>query len=236
MAPPKRPIPDDFDQVAARLKTVAKIMAHYTAGEVTVINWMRERGLPRITRAKHTLPADFTKWAKVEYPKQLQERYGCGHMAIQRFAREAGVTLLNGHKIVQPKFRPCPPDFAQVAPTMLRLQLRRHYNCGDPAIDRWCAETGVTLKTRARNEYQPQAGKLSRGLYHAIGISANIAASKPYTIYDRAADTLRRYGPVYRCNERGKQDNNGQFWRIGLTIATPEQLLARAARYEKVAA
>lgn len=45
-----------------------------------------------------------------------------------------------------------------------------------------------------------------------------------------AADFLRSFAPVYRCDERGRPHERGAHWRYGAVVLTPDELLQRAAR------
>lgn len=54
-----------------------------------------------------------------------------------------------------------------------------------------------------------------------------------------AADFLRKFSPIYRCNERGRADvgeGAKRFWRYGNVILTPDELMQRAAAKGWVAA
>lgn len=239
MPQPLRPMPDDFREVAARLKYVKYIAKHYTSGQATVERWFREAGIKPGKRQVHELPADFAERAKTMHGFALSQHYGVAPKVVRRWADEAGVTLIKGRVIPPAKRRECPADFAQMAAVLTYTGLCNHYNTGRSAVDRWVSETGATplVFVRKPAEAKPKAGKPSRGLYHAIGISSNIAAAaKPYTAHDRAADMIRPYVAVYRCDERGKQNDKGKFWRVGMVVVTPDELLARAARYERKAA
>lgn len=247
MPQPLRPMPNDFREVAARLKYVKCVAKHYAAGQTTVERWFREAGIKPGKRQVHELPADFAERAKTMHGFALSQHYGVAPKVVRRWADEAGVTLIKGRvippakgRVIPPaKRRECPADFAQMAAFLTYTGLCNHYNTGRSAVDRWVSETGATplVFVRKPSEAKPQAGKPSRGLYHAIGISSNIAAAaKPYTAHDRAADTIRPYAAVYRCDERGKADLAGKFWRVGMVVVTPDELLERAARYERRAA
>lgn len=239
MPQPLRPMPDDFREVACRLKYVKYVAKHYTAGQTTVERWFREAGIKPGKRQVHQRPADFAERAKTMHGFALSQHYGVAPKVVRRWADEAGVTLIKGQVIPPAKRRECPADFAQMAAFLTYTGLCNHYNTGRSAVDRWVSETGATplVFVRKPAEAKPKAGKPARGLYHAIGISSNIAAAKMHTAHDLAADVLRRERfPVYRCNERGKADHQGKFWRVGIVVVDGDELLARAARYERRAA
>ena len=64
-----------------------------------------------------------------------------------------------------------------------------------------------------------------------------IIRDKPRSIWDDAADVLRaERWAVYRCDEKGKADLKGRYWRAGNVILSPDDLLAKADRYRRRAA
>lgn len=54
------------------------------------------------------------------------------------------------------------------------------------------------------------------------------------SMFDEAADALRRERfVVFRCDDRGRADQKGEFWRLGNTLLTPDELLQRAEKYRR---
>lgn len=43
-----------------------------------------------------------------------------------------------------------------------------------------------------------------------------------------AAEYLKKYGPVTRCNEAGRFDPKGSMWRRGSTVLTDDEVIERA--------
>lgn len=120
--------------------------------------------------------------------------------------------------------QPLPDDFAEVAPTMCKHQLKHHYGVKwSGTIDRWLKEAGVQART-----FVPKAKRLSMmGRVHVMPEFV-----KPKDEYEIAADTLRKERfPVNRCNDNGLYNPTGKFWRVGRNVLTPEQLLEKAERY-----
>jgi hypothetical protein len=52
--------------------------------------------------------------------------------------------------------------------------------------------------------------------------------SRDMSIDGQAAEFMAKDRPVYRCNEAGRQDLAGLFWRCGNAIITPAELMERA--------
>lgn len=120
--------------------------------------------------------------------------------------------------------KPIPDDFRQIAPTMTKAQLRKHYRVHwSGTIDRWLEETGVQAR-----KFIPKGNRLS-----LMGRpKAAMELKRQKNDYEVAADVLRRERfPVNRCNEDGSYNLNGKYWRIGRNVYTPEELIKKAERY-----
>lgn len=48
------------------------------------------------------------------------------------------------------------------------------------------------------------------------------------SVAGQAADYLRRFGPVVRCNAKGRYDENGTHWRRNASILTADEIIERA--------
>lgn len=44
----------------------------------------------------------------------------------------------------------------------------------------------------------------------------------------QAADYLRRFGPVVRCDDRGRYNENGTHWRRNFSVLTADEIIERA--------
>lgn len=235
-----RPMPDDFREMQAKLGFVMHLAKHYGAGQTTVDRWMKEAGLKAPRQIKYPVPADFAEQVKVKHVLGLSRHYNVNAKVVRRWLADTELKASDGRGAANACYRAAPADFADVAPTMTATALRKRYIATWTTIQRWAQETGahpmvyVPVPPKAKTK-APQAPR--RGMVHAMGLSSNIAASKMHTIHDLAADTLRRERfPVYRCDERGRADIAGKFWRVGMTVLDDDGLLAKAARYERKAA
>ena len=238
MPKPLRPVPADFAAFMQAKPSIVAACQHYRTGETVVHRWIEETGA-RHKRTKgfvgRPVPDDFAEKAKVCPRVKLEQIYGVGHNVIRRWCKIAGVAPLSC-------VRPVPDDFAERAATSLKQQMRVHYNVGHDTIQRWLDEAGIEALqyNRPRREKGPRVGSSPRP-------EPLRSQLKPYTPtqarerhrdrFDMAADDLRRNRwVVYRCDDRGRADLKGKFWRAGNTILTPDELLARAGRYQRAAA
>lgn len=163
-----RPMPDDFPEIAAQMKTAAKVARHYRSSRRVAARWFAERGIKLM---RSTPP-----------PKPRIDM---------------------------------PPDFPAYAPTMTKAQLSRRFDVAISVINRWLDETGLAAKSGKR-EAIIQTWK------------SDIPPPKRETDYDLAAEYLRRFMPVNRCNSQGKYDPNGFYFRTGSTVMTFPETIERA--------
>jgi hypothetical protein len=112
---------------------------------------------------------------------------------------------------------------------MTRPALMRHYGRSYEVVVRWLAETGLTAQ-----KYVPVYNRPRLRYVRSPGHSNIAPVKRETTAEELAADVLRRFGPVYRCDEKGLAAQYGKLWRFGNIILDGDELIARAAR--KVAA
>lgn len=172
------------------------------------------------------MPDGFADDARRLSVMQLRAKYRCGHRTVRRWLDSLGVPSF----VAQPhnKFK-TPEDFIAVAPTMLKQDMMAHYGVGLTVINRWLNECGVEAKSPPP---PPRFRKNSHGY-----VLMQIKPEAAWSIYMNAAHILRRERfIVHRCNERGAFDPDGALWRVGNVICTDEEIVARAAKYERIAA
>lgn len=193
-------------------------------------------------------PADFELFAEKMTIDALHKHYVTGRRQIRRWLAEVNMTAAAASSRGGYAGRPVPDDFAKVAPTMSQNALSAHYGVDYKVIRRWAERSGVsplicnrgpkpgTPRPKQRAEKPRKIGRhRTFGQLGAPNTSAIAPTSK--TVFDLAADTLRRERfTVYRSNERGVFDLKGEYWRCGFSVLTGDELLARAAKYERSAA
>lgn len=157
------------------------------------------------------MPVDFTEHGSVEKNAELSARYGVGICTITRWRNESGCSAPRSAFSGPPK-APVPDGFALTAPTMTMKQLRLHYGRGSDVISRWLNEANVKPKTL---QYGYRTGAVDH-------------AKRDMTRAGQAADFLKRWCPVYRCDERGRACTRGDMWRRGNAVLTDAELIERA--------
>lgn len=131
---------------------------------------------------------------------------------------------------------PLPANWEQLCAQHTGAELTRLLGVGFKVIKRWISETEIEPVPYERKgiippNRKPQAFK-QLGTPHKA-----IIRDKPRSIWDDAADVLRaERWAVFRCDENGKADQKGRYWRAGMVILTPDDLLSRADRYRRRAA
>lgn len=155
----------------------------------------------------------------------VKERFGHSP-SIKRISawRRHYITSDPSYKRTSHNSKPVPDDFADMAPTMNKAQLQRHYGVHwSGTIDRWLKEAGVTAR-----RYISRTGRIN--YMGRPKPPPQFKKEKDY--YEMAADVLRRERfPVNRCNNDGSYNLNGKYWRVGRTVLEPDQLVEKADKY-----
>lgn len=213
-----RDMPADF---AERLATTSKhrMMLDYSCGHSTLMRWIAQhegrwtRGNPHPLRP---MPADFADHAR-ETNAELINRYRCTSRTIMRWRELVGVAPRNNDPA------PMPEGFAEAARRMTTAQLCDRFDRSEWCIGRWRREAGIKPLRQART-------------FDFTGIPGNKLSvtshnhHRDMTRAGQAADFLRRFAPVIRCNAEGHYDPTGRFWRRGSAVLCAGAVIARAER------
>ena len=212
-----RTMPADFSE-AARGMTVNAAARRWNTNFLVVRRWFSEAGIKPISaeeRIEHCrrVPDDFAKWAPIESNNALRKRYRTNAGPIVRWREETGIPAPSP----APTRRPVPEGFQGMAATMTRHQLALHFGCGDETVKRWARETGTALRNG-----RPRGGF---GALKSYALDARDSST-----HSRAQSHLQRYGPVYRCDQRGQASPKGAFFYVWGAILNPDEMLSRAKR------
>lgn len=127
--------------------------------------------------------------------------------------------------------RPAPSDFAEAFNRMTQRALAEHYQVNRRMIERWARRLNLT-SPRAAKPAASKPVKASANVRRLPGPkAARTDVARDMSQVGRAVDYLRRYGAVYRCNERGGAvDKGGTHWRRGSAVLTDAEVIERAVR------
>lgn len=192
------------------------------------------------------MPADFPELGPTLTFSAACRHWKAGGAVIHRWHRENGSTfapyLCKGRKVRLSE--PAPAEFAELAPTLFIKELMARYHCGAKKVRRWLKECGVQPRPydhaeagriRWRNVPRKERAKAfnrqpppRRRIWNYTGPKRKPLPEKDWSIHGQAADHLRRYAAVYRCGERGAANPQGDHYRYGNVVLTPDELLQRA--------
>lgn len=185
-------------------------------------------------------PADFAAIAPTLTINGAVLFWRTGADTVKRWAAELSVRLLSGPDLLEP----APANWAQLCAENSASALRKKFGWGNKIITRWSNETRIHPRDgRAQSKPNQRHNarvmrKVVRPNLSRMGSPTVIAHdNRVKSIWDDAADVLRaERWTVYRCNPRGAYFEKGKFWRVGNVVVTPEELLQRAAKYQRKAA
>lgn len=179
-------------------------------------------------RGCRPIPDDFLIFAPEKPQHILMKHYKASYKTISKWQKETGVAKCPPPPPPPAPRRPIPNCFADRVRNSFFNDLVTYYKTSENTIRRWLKETGL----------KPGRTRLSRGLDKAgRPFVARIATFASKSIYDEAADTLRKERwIVYRCTHKGVYAKSGNHWRIGNLVITSEELIERAERIRRRAA
>jgi hypothetical protein len=166
------------------------------------------------------MPVDFADHAH-EPVKALKKRYATGDSSILRWRKQVGMVVLGG-----PQLKQMPEGFAELQQGKSIVVLAEHYGCGKLPVSRWLKELGIQRERFVSPAPKPtKPAHLVRNAYMTTPVDR---ALKDGSRAGLAADFLRKFGPVWKCNDRGSPDIAGSHWRRGSSILTDAEIIERA--------
>lgn len=142
-------------------------------------------------------------------------------------AHSRGRCITCGHAGMK---RGVPDDFADVLKTLGSAHAAKHYRTSLSTLTRWRRECGMSKHERAK-PCPPRPASRRRGFEQAPQFN-----NRDLSMVGQAADFLRRFGAINRCDHDGKFNHKGDFWRRNHRVVTPEHLIKVAVnlgfRYE----
>lgn len=196
--------------------------------------------------SKRPIPADFAEYARQPLPS-LRARYGAGLTTLQSWRKAIGWQEADSRAAMASNSgaprRARPDDFEQFQEGKPVRALEAHYRCSNAVITRWLHEIGVHRKPSANKRTGEEELKLTKlvvptPLPRRAKASTFIKTATPdrphidTTRAGLAAEFLRHFGPVRRCNEIGQYDPMGNRWRRGTSslLLNANEIIERALR------
>lgn len=132
------------------------------------------------------------------------------------------------HGQTSPKRLEIPADFAECWATMSQVDLAQHYGHCIATINNWVKHLGLK-RVRAKAPPKPVSSMTwaANRSHERVTTQRHLRDTSKV---GEAVDYLRRYGPVWRCNDRGGASIGGKFWRRGSAILTNAEVIERAER------
>lgn len=125
--------------------------------------------------------------------------------------------------------RAVPDEFEVILRKLGSQGAARHFHASLGTVTRWRREIGLRPQERARKPSMFGAVR-SRGFSERP-----LLLRRDFTLAGQAADFLRRYGSVYRCDANGKPNPKGVCWKRNFSVLTDEEIMGRATRLGWVA-
>jgi hypothetical protein len=182
------------------------------------------------------MPEGFAEVAKVSTRAELRRTFHCNDKCATRWLAACGV------KPRRYRFGsfclPAPADLADNALTMTGRELARHYNRDTKTVFRWLREAGIrpapfNYSACSKRQWQDNPPRQRRP--KSIGIRVpkpkiTLVSKMPRdtTLSGQAADHLRKWAAVYRCDPDGRPNQSGSCWHYGMLVLSTDQLMERA--------
>lgn len=192
------------------------------------------------------VPADFAEHA-YEPLNVLKPRYQVGHAVITRWRRSLGITqaMLLAHAAKmrassEPTRKKAPEGFFEYQQGRPLKAVATDYGVSEHTVRRWLSELGIN-RQQQYNEARAAQKAIKKPAVKAVPdrkpwkstFVQTAAPDRPYvdpSPAGQAAEFLRRFGPVVRCNEQGRYDPAGDRWRRGSSLLTADEIIERAVR------
>lgn len=199
------PAPSDFEEMYHSLPSIRSLEKHYGRHFKTITRWARDANLnPK--KKEREVPKDFKDvCASLQSKRKLMAHYNAGCVTIEKWINDLGVNFpLSTKKTI-------PGDFHLSAQSKTKTELSKLYDVNIRTINKWVEETGVKPR------------KYVRGYYIGPKSTKIFSMTRPDE-YGMAADFLRKFMPVSRCNQDGKFNATGKFYRVGSVVMSADDM------------
>lgn len=177
----------------------------------------------------------------------IATRHGVNRCTVSSFAARNGFTGRYVEVKQAQRKRPMPDTFPHDAAVMSATELAAKYKCNTGKVAEWRKECGVNLspdiaqaarREASRKAVQTRWGDRAKPERITVKRPPPRPAASPKRAFEQpqrdmsptgiAADYLKRFTAVIRCDVNGRPLPDGFFWRYGRVVLTDEQLIERA--------
>lgn len=182
------------------------------------------------------MPADFAEHAFGRI-KDLRKRYNARYELIVAWRAELGLTgaMVRKKVLTGVGRREIPEGFAEYRTATSLRATAKHFKMNLATARRMSAELGIKPKSTGVASLEPKTApkpKLARKAMNST-FTQTAPIARPFidpTPAGQAAEFLRQFGPVIRCNEQRQYDPAGNYWLRGSFLLTAEDIIHRAER------
>lgn len=187
------------------------------------------------------MPADFAEHA-YETVAALKKRYAVPHEYVREWRNELGISGRMVHEracALKSRLKKMPEGFAEYQEGRSQRELAKHYGFAVATIQRFLTELGIdrmavyAAERASKGKVKPEARVVELPQRPKASTFTLTAVDRPYvdpTRVGQAAEYLRRFGPVVRCDEQGRYDPAGNRWRRGSSLLNADEIIQRAVR------
>ena len=216
----------------AKTMTAAQLARYYGVGHQAISRHLQRAGL---TAQRHTPAADISEtpnileMAKVLHLAALARHYGMTPKKMAYRVKVLGIRpapkpaqLGSTKAVVDEKYA----DLAERAKEMHVSALARHYGVTAPTMTKTLRKRGIVAAKPPK--YIPRPNAKRAAPYKLIPHATPFTNRRVKSSADLAAEFLQRECAVYHCDDIGRPDPKGKFYRRGRAVLTPDEVIARA--------
>ena len=226
----RRHLPDLAER--AKTMTAAQLARHYGIGHQAISRHLQRAGL---TAQRHTPAADISEtpnileMAKVLHLAALARHYGMTPKKMAYRVKVLGIRPApkpaqkgSTKAVADEKYA----DLAERAKEMHMSALARHYSVTAATMTKTLRKRGIVPAVAPR--YIPRPSAKRAATYKFIPHATPFTDRRVKSSADLAAEFLQRECAVYHCDDIGRPDPKGKFYRRGRAVLTPDEVIARA--------
>lgn len=195
--------------------TTVEIARKYGVGRSTVLRHCKRLGIAPAFRKGP--PEGFTDDAKHMSIRSLAAKYNLNQKTVSRMIKTLDIERTV--PIIPRKRREAPEGFADAAKTMTLRELAERFSMSTKVASRLIRRMGIVRVSRPKT--RPST---NRGWVMSIE-NRSKADQSPAHI---AANYLRGFDPVLRCDHTGKLNPEGSHWHIRGRVVTGDELMEMA--------